>query len=58
MKSIILFILIDINSIIIEHKDGKGSLEERIRHHQLCRTGAGPNGPEYVECSKEWFWNN
>ena len=42
---------------LIEHKDGKGSLEERLRHHELCRTGSGPNGPHYVECPKEWFWD-
>ena len=34
-----------------------GSMEERLRHHKLCRTGAGPNGPEYVKCPKDWFWN-
>ena len=41
----------------IEFAAGKGSLEKRLRHHELCRTGSGPNGPEYVECPKEWFWN-
>ena len=41
----------------IEHASGKGSLEGRINHHKQCRIGSGPNGPQYVECPKEWFWN-
>ena len=28
---------------------------QRLMHHYLCRTGSGPNGPEYKECKKEWF---
>ena len=30
--------------------------EERLLHHKMCRTGAGPNGPVYKKCKKEWFW--
>uniref|UniRef100_A0AB39J7J9 Glycosyltransferase Family 2 Protein n=1 Tax=Florenciella sp. virus SA2 TaxID=3240092 RepID=A0AB39J7J9_9VIRU len=41
----------------IEYESGKETLQKRLRHHQLCRTGSGPNGPEYVECQKEWFWS-
>ena len=41
---------------LIEHKNGKGNLEERLMHHYLCRTGSGPNGEEYVKCPNEWFW--
>lgn len=43
---------------LIEEKNGIGSYKERLLHHYLCRTGSGPNGPEYVECPKEWFWKN
>jgi hypothetical protein len=41
----------------IEFAIGKGTLQERLTHHQLCRTGSGPNGPEYIECKEEWFWD-
>jgi len=41
---------------LMEHKNGKGNLEERLMHHYLCRTGSGPNGEEYVKCPNEWFW--
>ena len=42
---------------LIESNDGKGTYEQRLQHHYLCRTGSGPNGPEYEECKKEWFWD-
>lgn len=41
---------------LIESKSEKGTYEQRIKHHYLCRTGSGPNGPQYKECPKEWFW--
>ena len=41
---------------LIESKNGKGTYEERLLHHKMCRTGAGPNGPVYKKCKKEWFW--
>jgi glycosyltransferase involved in cell wall biosynthesis len=41
---------------LIESHDGKGSFKNRLMHHNLCRNGSGPCGPEYKECSKEWFW--
>tara|TARA_R110002073_G_scaffold217844_3_gene378124 strand:+ start:3267 stop:4046 length:780 start_codon:yes stop_codon:yes gene_type:complete len=41
---------------LIEHKDGKGSYQERLKHHYLCRTGSGPNGPIYKKCPDNWFW--
>lgn len=43
---------------LIESHDGKGSFKDRLAHHQLCRTGHGPGGPEYRQCSKDWFWFN
>ena len=42
---------------LIESNDGKGTYKQRLQHHYLCRTGSGPNGPEYEECKKEWFWD-
>ena len=42
---------------LIESNDGKGTYKQRRQHHYLCRTGSGPNGPEYEECKKEWFWD-
>tara|TARA_Y100000389_G_scaffold162207_1_gene164914 strand:- start:2301 stop:3080 length:780 start_codon:yes stop_codon:yes gene_type:complete len=42
---------------LIEHKNGKGSYKERLKHHYLCRTGSGPNGPIYKKCPTEWFWD-
>jgi len=41
----------------IEAAANHGTYEERIIHHFLCRTGSGPNGPEYEKCPKEWFWH-
>ena len=41
----------------IDSHSGKGSFENMLNHHKQCRTGSGPNGPQYVECPKEWFWN-
>ena len=41
----------------IDSHSGKGSFENMLKHHKQCRTGSGPNGPQYVECPKEWFWN-
>ena len=43
---------------LIESKNGKGTYEQRLQHHKLCRTGCGKNGPEYVKCPQNWFWNN
>ena len=40
----------------IETKVGRGTYKERLQHHYLCRTGSGPNGPEYEKCPREWFW--
>ena len=40
----------------IEVAAGRGTMQERLMHHYLCRTGSGPIGEEYVECPKEWFW--
>ena len=42
---------------LIESHDGKGSYENRLQHHYLCRTGSGPNGPQIEKCPEEWFWN-
>lgn len=41
----------------IEEKDNKGSYEERLKHHYLCRTGSGLYGPIYKKCPDNWFWN-
>ena len=43
---------------LIESHDGKGTYEQRLLHHYLCRTGSGPDGPQYRECKNEWFWNS
>jgi len=37
----------------VEHKAGRGSYEDRLKHHQLCRTGGTP---VYEACDPEWFW--
>ena len=41
---------------LIESHDGKGTYENRLLHHYLCRTGSGSNGPIYIETNPEWFW--
>lgn len=40
----------------IEVAAGKGSFEDRLKHHYLCRTGSGPDGPIYKKCPDDWFW--
>lgn len=40
----------------IEEQAGRDSYENRFSHHELCRTGYGPSGPEYKQCSEDWFW--
>ena len=38
---------------LIESHDGKGSYQQRLKHHEKCKGGK----PIYKECKKEWFWD-
>ena len=37
---------------LIESQDGKGSYEDRLRHHAECRGGV----PVLKKCNPEWFY--
>jgi len=47
----------DVRYSNIEVEAKRGTYENRLNHHRACRLGSGPNGPEYMKCPKEWFWN-
>ena len=37
----------------VEHEAGRGEYEDRLKHHELCRTGGTP---VYEKCDPKWFW--
>lgn len=42
---------------LIESRDGKGTYENRLKHHEECRTKTGINGMGVKKCLSEWFWD-